>query len=115
MRTGGVFRLVLPDLHYYINRYMESPPAHRAADFMHATMLGCETREKSISSLARQIWGGSQHLWMWDYEGLCEELHSVGFVDVRRACYGDSPHLAFRSVEDASRWDNALGMEAIKP
>lgn len=115
MHSGGAFRLVLPDLNYYITDYLKSSSEHRASDFMRATMLGCETRDRTIRSLARQLWGGSQHLWMWDYEGMRDELHRVGFINVRRASFGDSQHPAFRSVEDVSRWDNALGMEATKP
>jgi hypothetical protein len=40
-------------------------------------------------------------------------LLDAGFRQVRRAKFGDSSDAAFREVEDPSRWEGALGAEAV--
>jgi hypothetical protein len=48
---------------------------------------------------------------MWDYSSLELELEGVGFVQVRRAVYGDSDDRMFDEVESEKRWENCLGIE----
>jgi hypothetical protein len=51
---------------------------------------------------------------MWDYPSLERALRGAGFREIRPAKYHDSAHLAFRAVEASHRWENALGIEALK-
>jgi hypothetical protein len=48
---------------------------------------------------------------MWDYRAMKSELEAAGFVGVRRAELGDSPHEAFTLVVNEDRWTNCLGIE----
>jgi hypothetical protein len=41
-------------------------------------------------------------------------LIDAGFRQIRRAKFGDAADPAFREVEEQSRWDGALGVEAIR-
>jgi hypothetical protein len=52
---------------------------------------------------------------MWDYKSIKAELEDAGFVQVRRAFFGDSGDPMFKEVEVESRWaDDCLGVECKK-
>lgn len=112
---GGVFRLVVPDIEYYISEYTSSTSDEAAIDFMKRTSLGVEERPRSISGFLSSWLGNSRHYWMWDYQSLEKELRSPGFCDIRKACFGDNDDPMFREVEDKGRWDHCLGVECRKP
>lgn len=62
-----------------------------------------------------QEWlGNSQHLWMWDYKSIAQELENAGFIDIRTAEFGDATDTLFTEVEDRGRWKNCLGVECKK-
>lgn len=82
---------------------------------MRETYIGHETRPRGLKGLLSNWLGNSQHLWMWDYKSISEELKEVGFVDIRRASFGDSSDPTFKTVEHKGRWDNCLGVECKKP
>ena len=115
LKPGGVFRLVLPDLEHSVRLYQQDESADAASSFMRETFLGQEQRARGLAGFVKSWLGNSQHLWMWDYKALAEELEAVGFVDIRRAEYGDSPEPKFKTVEEAVRWENCLGIECRKP
>jgi len=110
----GIFRLVVPDLRFYVVQYTSRISPESAMEFMLATGLGEETRQRGIKGVAFEMLSNSKHRWMWDYESLKNELELIGFSSIRRAVYGDSQDSMFRSVERKERWDNCLGMECIK-
>lgn len=114
LKPGGVFRLVLPDLEYLVGLYVEKSRdgmASPAIEFMKASGLGLEKRDRGIKGLIYSALGNSQHFWMWDYQSLARELEAAGFVEIRRAQYGDSLIQQFKDVENKARWDNCLGIE----
>jgi hypothetical protein len=111
LQSGGIFRLVLPDLEFLTSEYVSDPSPAAAIRFMQGTILGLETRPRGMPAMLRTWLGNSQHLWMWDFKGLAAELESVGFGSIHRASYNDSPVAAFRQVETADRWMNCLGIE----
>ena len=114
LQTGGRFRLVLPDFEYIVLRYVNDPSANAASVFFKSTDLGKEKRSRGFKGFIKEWLGNSQHLWMWDYKGIAQELENAGFCDVRRSEYSDSADGKFREVEDKSRWDNCLGVECMK-
>jgi len=114
LKSGGCFRLVLPDLEYSINKYANSTSTDAALTFLMETSLGKEKNTRGLIGLAKEWLGNSQHLWMWDYKSITRELERAGFVDVRKAEYGDASNPAFKDVEEKSRWDNCLGVECTK-
>ena len=115
LAPGGIFRGVLPDLEREIKRYLENPTSNACNLFMESTLLGLKSRPKGIGSRIWFLLGNAQHLWMWDYKGLAQELAAVGFVNIRRALRGDSAFRVFDSIEIPVRWDEALGFECMKP
>ncbi len=115
LEPGGTFRLVLPDLRAGIENYLKNGTPDAAHQFIRDTHLGDERRRRGVRGLLVAWLSNSKHLWMWDYEALAHELESAGFVDVRRAQFGDSPDPAFSAVEARNRWDDCLGIECRKP
>jgi hypothetical protein len=113
--SGGVFRMVLPDLEQLARSYLADPGTDANSTFMRNGCLGEKVRRRGFKGLASRIFGRSKHLWMWDYKGLSHELADVGFVGIRRARFGDSEDPRFRDVEDLDRWQNHLGIECRKP
>lgn len=114
LRQGGVFRLVVPDLSRCISDYLKKDSPNAAIEFMRDTLLGKETRTRTLRGFVIEWLGHSHHFWMWDYNALDHELKKAGFVDVRRAHFGDAADPLFHDVEEAGRWDGCLGVEAKK-
>lgn len=118
LQPNGVFRLVVPDLERIAREYvarLEGPRAEDAAGwFMRETTLGTEDRPRGPVGILRSWVGNSSHLWMWDEPAMTAELRSAGFRDIRRARVGDAEDGRFADVEEAGRWDGALGMECRK-
>jgi predicted SAM-dependent methyltransferase len=115
LRPGGRFRFVLPDLEYHVKQYIANPSQDAALEFMKDTYLGHEHRAKGFRGFVMSWLGNSQHLWMWDYGSIAMELEKSGFVDTRRATFGDSSDPMFEKAEDEDRWTNCLGIECTKP
>ncbi len=114
LKPNAYFRLVLPDLSFYIDTYTKNDSPTAAHTFMKDTYLGIEKRPKGISGLLTTWLGNSQHLWMWDYNSMAHELSAAGFKRVRRAKIGDSSDKYFSEVEMVDRWENCLGVECTK-
>ena len=51
---------------------------------------------------------------MWDYKSIERELREAGFIEIRKAEYGDAADPKFKDVEDKERWVNCLGVQCIK-
>lgn len=115
LAPGGRFRLVVPDLAREIDCYRADRSPHAASNFMRQTSLGWEQRERGIRGLLVDWLGNSRHLWMWDYPALNAELADAGFIDIRRAEFGDSEDPRFAEAEREDRWLNALGIECRRP
>lgn len=115
LKSGGTFRFVLPDLEYYIRQYNEDDSPAAAMNLMEDTLLGIKQRPKNLKGVIFQWLRTSAHFWMWDYKALEKELQEAGFVDVRRAHFGDSGDEHFKAVEAENRWKNCLGIHCKKP
>lgn len=111
LAPGGLFRLVVPDLRVAAQRYVADPSDTAAATFMNETFLGITERPRGMRGLLKSWLGNSQHLWMWDYPSLRRELETAGFKEIRAARMGDSAEPRFASVEEESRWVDAVGIE----
>ena len=98
LRPGGIFRLVVPDLHWRAIRYVAAVANGEpfAADqFMSSTNLGRSFKPKNIVGIARECFGHSAHLWMYDFASLKAKLEDVGFVEIRRCELGDATDRMF--------------------
>lgn len=117
LKTGGIFRLVLPDLESAARKYLrdlDSGKADASIDFMKSTLLGLTDRPRSLRDMASSFFGNSNHLWMWDHQSISAELHHAGFTKIRNCNFGDCEDEMFRHVEDADRFIDALAIECRK-
>jgi hypothetical protein len=95
-------------------QYLNSTEPDAALEFMRLTWMGIEHRQRNFRGFIKEWLGNSQHLWMWDYKSLAQELGAAGFQDVRRAELGDSGIAEFSEIEDPQRWQNELGIQCHK-
>ena len=82
---------------------------------MKESMLGQMVRKQGLSAFLHEWLGNASHRWMWDYKGLVHELGQIGFVNIRRAEFGDSLEPRFSDVEEFYRWESCLGIECRRP
>lgn len=77
-KSGGVFRLVVPDLESRARAYLqalEKTPDSEANDaFMRGAHLGREVRAKGLFQRLRESLGHSSHLWVWDEASMTRVL-----------------------------------------
>ena len=106
---------MLPDLEWLAKAYIASPDNDAASRFMRDSDLGVSIPSGGMRGALKRVFGRSAHLWMWDYKNMARELAAVGFVEIRRAQFGDNSDAKFLEVEEASRWENCLGFECRKP
>jgi predicted SAM-dependent methyltransferase len=111
MKSGAVFRVVVPDLQAIARLYTGGNLT--ADEFVDE--LGMGLRHAGLRRKVRSILGNSRHQWMWDEKSLSHALERVGFSNVRRAQMGDADDPAFEKVEVAARWSGCLGMHCIWP
>ena len=115
LQPGGLFRVVLPDLAAYVNEYVKDCSERAALVFMESSSLGRTRRARGIVGLLGEWLGNSAHLWMWDERSLAARLREHGFVNIRRAVYGDSEDQRFAKVENPDRFIDALAMQCARP
>jgi hypothetical protein len=107
LAPGGVFRLIVPDLAARARRYIQRADrgdTDAAEEFMESTVLGRRRRPKGPLGGVSALFGGAQHLWMWDEASMAQALTRAGFTDVRRCRSGDSGDAMFDVVEDQGRF-----------
>jgi predicted SAM-dependent methyltransferase len=118
LKSGGVFRLVVPDLEqlarYYLARVERGDP-ESCNWFMRTLQLGSERSRRSMQSRLAVAFGNGAHLWMWDYCTLATELERAGFADIRRCAFGDCVDKTFRLVEEEARFNGSCAIEARNP
>jgi predicted SAM-dependent methyltransferase len=115
LRPQGTFRMVLPDLEQLANTYIADQNSEAASRFMQQAHLGDKNGSRGLRALPAALFGRSRHLWMWDYKGIQKELAEAGFVEIRRAEFGDASDPKFRDVEDEGRWVECLGVDCKRP
>jgi hypothetical protein len=103
LKSGGIFRLVVPDLAQIAGRYVQSRDGHA---FMRESGLGRQSR-----SWTSEVFGNSAHLWLWDEYSMGDALRKAGFTSIRRAAFNDSSDVRFCEVEQLERFEGCLAME----
>ncbi len=117
LKKGGIFRCVVPDLEYAAREYLhrlDSGDESASHFFMENTLLGVPQRARGIKGLASTYFGNAHHLWMWDRKSLAAELRNAGFIDIRECSFNDSEDPMFTHVEDPSRFEFSVALEARK-
>lgn len=117
LKSGGMFRCIVPDLEYAAREYIQSIDRNEPSPnmkFMQETMLGVEQRPKGMKGLLNTAFGNSHHLWMWDRKSLSDALADAGFHSIRQCRFNDCEDEKFIEVEYEGRFINAVAIECIK-
>ncbi|NIG56704.1 methyltransferase domain-containing protein [Chitinophaga sp. Cy-1792] len=117
LKPGGYFRCVVPDLESAAKNYIaqlnqQDPEAN--VKFLDETLLGKRERVRGVKQLIQATYGNKEHLYMWDHLSLSKALQQAGFKEVRSCAFNDSKDQMFQRVEEASRFNNAVALEATK-
>ena len=109
LEPDGCFRIVVPDLKYYIDQYLASGEADAAIEFCLQTGMGSRAWGFILSRLR-----GDRHHLMYDDKALRFILEGSGFSRIRQAFYGDS-NFDFSDVEIPERWQvpGTIGFECM--
>ena len=120
LKPGGLFRIIIPDLAYYVSRYEKarsSNDSHQlimaSYDFCIGTNFGLKETRNSISRRLIDAFGANAHRWMWDETGLMHALRDNGFVDCKRFEQGDSEDEMFLRVERDHQFGNQEGFYGL--
>lgn len=118
MKSGAIFRCVMPDLEHGVRLYLEDVAAKRI-DANHRLMkwseMGHISRPTNLFGFIKSHYSSSRHLYLWDELSLQKELEDAGFVQIRRCVFADCEDQHFQLVESKDRFENALAFECIKP
>ena len=117
MKTGAIFRCVVPDLEWAAKKYLEeldNGDKKASIGFINNTLLGIKQRPRGIKGLMKSFFGNSHHLWMWDNKSLSLELEKVGFKEIRQCKFNDCEDVMFQLVEEERRFVNAVSIECKK-
>lgn len=119
LEPGGIFRLIVPDLKYYIDTYIQhyhdpSLAPYAAREFQQESLIGCSSSRKNFWLRMREALSNSRHQWMWDQPSLIYALTQQGFSQVRQCEYGDWSDSRFGLVEKEENYLHAIGIEAVK-
>jgi SAM-dependent methyltransferase len=115
LKPGGTFRFVLPDLEQLARDYLDDKSPQAAIRFMEASFLGTKQRVRGISGFIFAWLKNSAHLWMWDEKAITKGLENHGFINIRRASFGDAEDSRFNEVEEIGRFTGCLAMQCVKP
>ena len=122
LRSGGIFRLVVPDIEWRAVRYLRDrgEGSCSAADaFIESCNIGLKHMPKGFLGRLRATYGHTGHRWMYDCHSMSTLLIQAGFVDVRRCTMGDSGDAMFDAVEAKDRFfemgEHELALQARKP
>jgi hypothetical protein len=119
--TGGILRVIVPDLEAIIREYCMdharqfNPPGKTSSGSQAADIFNQRLLMRSESSPKWDLlywlyesWNDfHSHKWMYDADSLTALLGSMGFVDIERKASGESSIDDVAAVEDPSRINQA--------
>ena len=129
LASGGIVRIVVPDLNNIVREYLGDRPFGELGSPENALPPGDLLNERllmrwpspSRRNVVMRVYEAWQdfhsHKWMYDERSLSGLIRSVGFVDVVRRNYSESLIPNISDVEDPSRILNGAGVcvEGRKP
>lgn len=118
LRPGGVMRVALPDMELWCRNYM-SGNTEFFEWYRQTNLDGHYPNQRNetngmVFCANFYNWG---HRMAYDYESLLVRLGQIGFVDTRRAAWGDSevvPHMSLFEPRDSNYIRESLVVECRK-
>jgi ubiquinone/menaquinone biosynthesis C-methylase UbiE len=110
LRSNGIIRIVVPDLKYYVNEYMEG--RINADDFLENLFVLYGNSNNAFKKLLFPFFQ-FPHKCMYDHSRLIEILNEIGFSASLKAAF-DSDIEDIRQIELEERTINAVIVEGRK-
>lgn len=112
LRSGGIIRVVVPDIKKAVDKYIESGDADA---FIESTLL-CIPRPKSlVQKVCLLLVGTRHHQWMYDGRSLCMLLQKHGFVDAKILSPGETSIENCEPLDLYERESESVFVEAKNP
>jgi SAM-dependent methyltransferase len=106
LKSGGVLRVVVPDLGRIVRDYLNDPAAMASHRFIDRLLLR-HTWQDSLHP-------GAHHCQMFDGKSLVSMFHDARFADAHVSQFGDSRIPEITKIELESRKNESLYVEATK-
>jgi predicted SAM-dependent methyltransferase len=106
LKPGGVLRIVTPDLELMINEYLDGTSTFLGRYSTPADAFCAEynafreaSRANRTQALARRLFGGDFHQWLYDFVSMKRLLESAGFVHIDRRAFMEGDMLGLAEIE----------------
>lgn len=119
LRPGGILRVIVPDLRYYIERYRsdcedEALASEAALRFMTLSGVAGVGSRNTLSARMREALSNRRHQMMWDEASLTAALARHGFKEIHTCRYRDWGDGRFATVEAEALHERSICLEATK-
>lgn len=113
LKSGGVFRLVLPDLQYYIKCYCEN---HDADGFLRKTYLAASDLRGIRDKVRYLVYGNGidKHSYMYDSDSASKFLKQMGFRDITVLKSGETTFDKVEGLDLYERKTDSIYIECRK-
>ena len=119
LKKGGIFRAIVPDLHYFIKKYNSqisdrSASSKASFEFMEKMNIGYAHSRRNIFFRLFEAVKNSRHQWMWDAPSFFSAFVEHGFKGVRLCEYGNWSDVRFKLVEKKESYADSFCIEGHK-
>jgi hypothetical protein len=122
LKAGGRFRCIVPNLHYYIQQYIDNSilkntKLQDSAGYIFNIGSGyCQhNSRRNLLQRIHQIFSNNSHRWMWDHTSLEIALQSHGFRGIKKFNFGECDDPFFLLPEREYQFSkNAVCLESFK-
>ena len=111
LKSGGVLRLVLPDLSKAIAIYNQNQDVDA---FVESTLMCIPNPRNFLQRLRVAVIGNRHHLWMYDGKSLSRLLDSNGFKKIQILASGETTFSDYEPLDLNERADESVYIEAVK-
>jgi SAM-dependent methyltransferase len=112
LRTGGVLRLVVPDLSRLVSTYQETADADAFVSSLH---MSPPDAGSLIGRLQERFGGFRGHRWMYDERSLTDRVVGAGFVDVTALPAGATTIAVPNGLDLSERRSESIYIEGTRP
>lgn len=111
LKSGGVLRVVVPDLRMLVNGYLAQGDADA---FVAATLLAVPKPRGIFQRIKVAIIGGRHHQWMYDANSLCKLISENGYKEARALGAGETRITDCDALNLYERSDDSVYVEAVR-
>lgn len=112
LRSGGIIRVVVPDISIQVKKYIESNDADAFISATHLT----QPRPRAVTQRLKILLVGTRHhQWMYDGKSLSRLLINHGFIDPRILKEGESTIEDLQNLNLRERASESVYVEAKNP